>query len=148
MLRAAHFAGKVGVLGFYNPQGLQLPGSDKLQEAMNSAMETAITENKFGEGVVYANPMPTMNPQVPKKAEESELKHNEKQRKVEGKAICKYTEECNIHDQKKHGEEELGHEITEEEAKKHAGDIHPSPHGHKLFAKLLYEALTTGKSVK
>ena len=122
-LRAAGYAGPVAVLGFYNPQTFVLPGSDALQARLNEVFEEVIGAGELGPGVVYANPFPIINPQ-----ENEELEH---------KTICKYTEMCNAHDiavnNKK--QEEKG------ETPRNEGDIHPTPKGYKVLAKLLYKAL-------
>ncbi len=145
VLRHEGLTGEVGILGFYNPQAEILPGSDELQQSLNAHLEGAINAEAFGPGVVYADPFSKINPANGKK---------------ESKAICKYTEECNKHD--KHvnfvkyleKEDHLTHEqaegyATQKESEGYVfpeGDIHPTPAGHKLFAGLLYEALTTGKN--
>jgi lysophospholipase L1-like esterase len=136
VLRHFGYTGEVGILGFYNPQAIVLPGSDAIQKKLNETFEYEVATEAFGPGVVYADPMYKINPQ--------------KKTAVEQKAICKYTEYCNEHDKKanlaKAEGKEYG-EVSEEEAAKYPiGDIHPTEKGHKLFAKLLYEALTTGKS--
>ncbi len=133
VLRHEGLTGEVGILGFYNPQAELLPGSDTLQKELNETLEGYVNSEAFGPGVVYANPFPKTNPSNPK---------------AEAKAICKYTEECNPFDKKVNEEKAVGHEVTAAEAEKYPeGDIHPTPAGHKLFEKILYEALTTGKSV-
>jgi lysophospholipase L1-like esterase len=122
-LRGAGFTGPVGVLGFYNPQTFILPDSDLLQSILNELIEEAIAEGKYGPGVVYANPFPTINPQG-----------NEA---LEHKTICKYTEMCNAHDIEVNNKEEE----AKGETPRNEGDIHPTPKGYKLLAKLLYTAL-------
>jgi lysophospholipase L1-like esterase len=122
VLRAAGYTGPVGVLGFYNPNSFVLPGSDPLQNRLNEFFEGVIAEEGFGPGVVYANPFPIINP------EDEEEEH---------KTICKYTEMCNPHDI------EVNNKAQEEkgETPRNEGDIHPTPKGYKLLAKLLYKAL-------
>jgi len=122
-LRAAGYTGPVAVLGFYNPQTFILPGSDILQKILNEFFEQAISNEQLGPGVVYANPFPTINPQG-----------NEA---LEHETICKYTEMCNAHDI------EVNNKAQEEkgETPRNEGDIHPTPKGYKLLAKLLYTAL-------
>jgi hypothetical protein len=136
VLRHEGYEGEVGVLGFYNPQAIVLPGSDTLQKKLNETFEAEINGGAFGPGVVYADPMYKVNPQ--------------KKTPVEQRAICKYTEYCNEHDKKANlakAEGKSYEEVSAEEAAAYpVGDIHPTEAGHKLFAKLLYEALTTGKS--
>lgn len=144
VLRHEGFTGEVGILGFYNPQAEILPGSDELQKELNAHVEAEINAEAFGPGVVYADPFSKINPAKSKSEE---------------KAICKYTEECNTHDKHvnfvKYLEKQgMSHEEAEAYASKKEsegyvypeGDIHPTEKGHKLFAKLLYEALTTGKN--
>jgi lysophospholipase L1-like esterase len=142
VLRAEGYTGEVGVLGFYNPQAIVLPGSDTIQQKLNETFEAEIKPKAeggaeaFGPGVVYADPFSKINPQ--------------KKTAVEQKAICKYTEYCNEHDKKANlaaAEGKSFEEVSAEEAAAYPiGDIHPTEKGHKLFAKLLFEALTTGKS--
>ena len=128
VLRAEGYAGPVAVLGFYNPQAEILPGSDSLQKRLNEAFEATITGGAFGPGVVYANPFSVINPQGNAKAEV--------------KRICKYTEECNVSDKKVNEEAALGHEVTAAEAEKYPeGDIHPTPAGYNVLAKVLFDAL-------
>jgi lysophospholipase L1-like esterase len=128
VLRHIDYTGPVAILGFYNPQALILPGSDEIQKALNETIEGVIASEAFGPGVVYANPFPKFNPQ--------------KNAKVEGRAICKLTEECNEHDKKVNAEKASGHEVTAEEAAAYPeGDIHPTPAGYKALAKILFEAL-------
>jgi lysophospholipase L1-like esterase len=122
VLRSAKYEGPVAVLGFYNPQAFLLPGSNVLQRQLNEAFEGAIAAGDLGPGVVYANPFPKINPK-------NEAKEHE--------TICEYTEECNAKDiaanNKK--QEEKG------ETPRNEGDIHPTPAGYKLLARLLYKAL-------
>jgi lysophospholipase L1-like esterase len=122
-LRAAGYTGPVAIVGSYNPQTFILEHSDALQKALNEFFEGAIAEGQLGPGVVYANPFPIINPQ-----ENEALEHE---------TVCKYTEMCNAHDiavnNKK--QEEKG------ETPRNEGDIHPTPKGYKLIAKLLYKAL-------
>jgi lysophospholipase L1-like esterase len=123
VLRSTGYTGPAAVLGFYNPQSFILPGSDALQELLNSFTEQVISNGELGPGVVYANPFPIVNPQG-----NAELEHE---------TICKYTEMCNPHDI------EVNNKKQEEkgETPRNEGDIHPTPKGYKLLAKLLYKAL-------
>jgi lysophospholipase L1-like esterase len=151
VLRHFGYTGRVAILGFYNPQAIILAGSDVLQKKLNETITEYITpkaeggKEAFGPGVVIADPFSTINPQ--------------KGNTVEGKAICKYTEECNPHDKyvdfvkylEAHGMSHAEAEAYAEAHKKEAeefpeGDIHPTHKGHQLFAKLLLAALTTGKN--
>jgi lysophospholipase L1-like esterase len=123
VLRSAGYTGPVAVLGFYNPYTFILPLSDALQGRLNEVFEEVIASGELGPGVVYANPFPIINPQG-----------NEA---LEHETICKYTEMCNSHDI------EVNNKKQEEkgETPRNEGDIHPTPKGYKLLAKLLYKAL-------
>jgi len=123
VLRAAGYTGPVAVLGFYNPQAFLLPGSDFLQKRFNEIFEGVIASGELGPGVVFANPFPIINPQ-----EDEALEHE---------TICKYTEMCNPHDI------EVNNKKQEEkgETPRNEGDIHPTPKGYKVLAKVLYHAL-------
>lgn len=122
VLRSTGYEGPVAVLGFYNPQAFLIPGSDNLQKELNTAFEATIAKGELGPGVVYANPFPKINP---------------KNEEREHEAICKFTEMCNAKDiaanNKK--QEEKG------ETPRNEGDIHPTPVGYKLLARLLFQAL-------
>jgi lysophospholipase L1-like esterase len=127
VLRHEGYAGPVAVLGFYNPQAEILPGSDAIQKKLNETFEYEIATEAFGPGVVYANPFPIINPQ----------------NKNEAAKICKYTEECNEFDKKANAEKAYGRSVTAEEASHYPeGDIHPTPAGYAVLAKVLYQALT------
>lgn len=127
VLRHYGYTGPVGILGYYNPQAIILPGSDALQIKLNETFEYEVGTEAFGPGVVYANPFVKINPQKGNAAEQ--------------KAICKYTEECNEHDKKVNAEKYYGREVSAEEASHFPeGDIHPTPAGYKYLAKILYEA--------
>jgi lysophospholipase L1-like esterase len=127
VLRHEGYAGPVAILGFYNPQAEILPGSDELQKELNETFEYEVGASAFGSGVVYANPFPIINPQ----------------NKNEAAKICRYTEECNEFDKKQNAEKAYGHSVTAEEAAAYPeGDIHPTPEGYKVLAKVLYKALT------
>jgi lysophospholipase L1-like esterase len=129
VLRHEGYTGPVGILGYYNPQAIILPGSDAIQKKLNETFEYEVATEAFGPGVVYANPFVKINPQKGNAAEQ--------------KAICKYTEECNEHDKKVNAEKYYGREVSAEEASHFPeGDIHPTPTGYKYLAKILYEALT------
>jgi lysophospholipase L1-like esterase len=136
----AHFGGEIGVLGFYNPQAIVLPGSDSLQIELNKAFEEEIGGGAFGPGVVYANPFKTFNPQKGTVKEQA--------------AICKYTEYCNVHDKEANYVKYLeAHGFTHEQAEAYKeshkaeaeafpeGDIHPTPLGYKVLATDLFKAL-------
>jgi lysophospholipase L1-like esterase len=126
VLRHEGYTGPVGVLGFYNPQAEILPGSDAIQKKLNETFEYEIGTEAFGPGVVYANPFPIINPQ----------------NKNEAAKICEYTEECNEFDKKANAEKAYGRSVTAEEASHYPeGDIHPTPAGYAVLAKVLYKAL-------
>jgi lysophospholipase L1-like esterase len=136
VLRAEGYTGVIGILGFYNPQAFILPGSDAIQKKLNEVLECTITskagtctvepkagetvmlpgEEKFGPGVVYANPFPKFNPQ---------------KSKAEQKAVATLTEECNPAVQNFQTGAAPGCE----------GDIHPTVKGYKQLAKILFDAL-------
>jgi lysophospholipase L1-like esterase len=122
-LRAAGYTGPIGVVGFYNPQAFTLPGSDLLQGVLNKFFEEAIAGELLGPDVVYANPFPVINPQG-----------NEA---LEHETICKYTEMCNAHDIEVNNKAQ----VEKGETPRNEGDIHPTPKGYKLLAKLLFKAL-------
>lgn len=129
--RAFGYTGKVEIAGFYNPLAEILPGSDPLQKSLNEAFEGTIASQKakaeapFGSNVAYGNPFPTINPGT----------------KVEPARICKFTEECNVHDKKVNMEKAVKHPVTEAEAEKFPeGDIHATPKGYKLIARELFRA--------
>jgi lysophospholipase L1-like esterase len=127
VLRHEGYTGKVGVLGFYNPQAIILPGSDAIQKKLNETFEYEIGTEAFGPGVVYANPFVKINPQKGTAKEQA--------------AICKYTEECNEHDKKVNAEKYYGREVSAEEASQFPeGDIHPTPAGYQYIATILYKA--------
>jgi hypothetical protein len=174
------YKGKIVLLGFYNPQAMFLPQSDGLQESLNQAVEDTFTHKEkcenpeenpetckkvpnpfFVENVIYANPMPKINP-FPHalKGEKAAIK--------EETAICKYTEECNptavalneAATKKSNEKEEAGcygtikTEAECEEVKKEEkagepkktvifpfngeGDIHPTKAGYELMAKVMF----------
>jgi lysophospholipase L1-like esterase len=149
VIRSTGYTGPVILFGFYNPQAQLVVGSDLLQGTLNTEIEKAIErgdkEEPFGlpKGTKYANPFKKTNP-------------FKKGIVVEHEAICKYTEECNEFDKKlnliasfesvkggSHTHEEAVEKATPEAVKAYqVGDIHPSPEGHQLFAKLLWKAFT------
>ncbi len=149
VLRSAGYTGKIVVLGFYNPQTFQVPSSDTLQSELNKAAEATVAANLWGANVKYQNPFGKTNPAKKGPA-------------AEKAAICKYTEECNNFDKTVNTEEarvkkgKSAHPVEnpegpgepekfekeqkefEAEVAAAAGDIHPTPAGHALFAKLLW----------
>lgn len=155
VLRNYGYAGPISFLGYYNPQAEILPGSDSLQKKLNEAAECAATskastcsveykgeaisvpgEEKFGPGVIYANPFPVFNPQ---------------KSQVEQKDICKFTEECNANDKKVnlvkyleskgYSHEEAEAAATPAAAEKYPeGDIHPTALGYKKLAQTILKA--------
>jgi hypothetical protein len=146
VLRHAGYAGPISILGFYNPQAYLVPTSDTLQSALNAAAEETIAAGSYGPGVTYANPFKKTNARGKKSQTEAE------KTAIEKAAICTYTEECNKFDRKLNQESKLKHAVsTEEEEAIEAeaaskgifleGDIHPTPAGDALFAKLIGSAL-------
>jgi len=116
-LRNFGYTGPVAVLGFYNPNALELPGSDALQEALNGELEKTVAEGAYGPGVAVAPIMNTFNP-----GHGVEMNFAEEKR-----AICKFTEECNKFDKEKTGK----------------GDIHPTKRGYKIMAEAIAKAFST-----
>jgi len=110
-----HYTGRIVVLGFYNPQALVLPGSDKLQTALNETIEKEVIPHF--PNARFANPFPVFN--KGKTAEKEQV------------SICKYTEMCNPNVQKPGGKP-AGKD----------GDIHPSIAGYKAMEKLVNAAYT------
>jgi lysophospholipase L1-like esterase len=110
-----HYTGAIVLEGYYNPDAFVLPGSDQLQKGLNQAVEANIVP--AFPNVTYANPFPKINGEVEQTAKEK-------------KNIEKYTEMCNPNVQKPSTGNDPGCE----------GDIHPSPAGYKLLAKITNEA--------
>lgn len=112
------YAGPIVVLGYYNPQGLVLPGSDALQQILNTKVANAMAAPPFNADVTFANPFPKFN-------------HNGTENTAEfgpNGSICKYTEMCNPKVQT--GKPPVGMN----------GDIHPSIAGYKWMAKIVNAA--------
>jgi lysophospholipase L1-like esterase len=136
------YGGKIELLGNYNPQSFELPGSDALQEILNQKEEEGVATlnaELAGGGstatVKFVNPFPKFNPTPTEGVKEK-------------KALEKYTEQFNAHDiavnEAKH---EAANKKEEEEGKtvvfpsdKQEGDIHPSALGYKTLGKMLFEA--------
>ena len=153
VLREAGYSGPVSILGFYNPQAFAVGGSDPLQEALNKALESTVSGGAFGPAVTVGNPFKKTNPKG-KKSQNALEKLD-----IELAAVCHYTEECNPFDRKVEYEKHVGHAVTTEEMaaieaslnpkfeKGEAGgvflpgDIHPTPAGDELFAKVMGSAL-------
>jgi len=147
------YTGPISILAFYNPQTYLVSGSDQLQGDLNSALIETVTGGAFGPGVTVANPFKKTNPQGKKTQSLVE------RRDLEAAAICHYTEECNPFDRKIEYEKATKTSVTAEEmaaieaslnskflkeepgGKFLPGDIHPTPAGDELFAKLLKGAL-------
>jgi lysophospholipase L1-like esterase len=114
-----NYTGNIILQGFYNPQTFVLPGSDKIQEALNKALQ----ENLAGEGganpkgkfpnVTFANPFPYFNPQ-----------NNGEGTPKEEARICLLTEMC----------KETG------KADNPKGDIHPTKLGYEKLAAFVFKA--------
>lgn len=122
-----NYAGKIVLLGFYNPDALLLPGSDALQISLNKQMEEAGA--KFG--AKFANPFAKINP-TPEGGPK------------EIKAIAKYTEMNNANDIAANKAACEANKAKEEGELKTViypctpeGDIHPSPAGAALLGKLI-----------
>ncbi len=66
-IRSNGYAGKIVLLGFYNPDATVLLGSDKLVEILNQTLESEISgeEPAFGKGLVLARPYALVNPEGP-----------------------------------------------------------------------------------
>jgi lysophospholipase L1-like esterase len=109
----ANYAGKIVVLGFYNPYGTQLFGSDELVKILNENLESLVSGDP---NIHVANPLPLVNPEAALYTEGEASKEKAKKINKENSAICKYTEMCTD------------------------GDIHPTAKGYKSMAKLLVEA--------
>jgi hypothetical protein len=115
-----YYSGPIILLGFFNPQAFVLPGSDVLQEALNSALQVGLLPHF--PNVTFANPFGVFNPTGgidPAK---------------EQAAICKYTEMCNPNVQEGEGlnpESPLFGKV---------GDVHPSLTGYKKMATLVKAA--------
>jgi lysophospholipase L1-like esterase len=114
-----HYAGRIVVLGYYNPSSFVLPGSDVLQKALNETLEKEVIPNFAN--ARYANPFPAFNPQPERGT-------------AEKAAICKYTEMCNAHDiaVNKANAEKSGKPFNG------AGDYHPTEAGYSELAKLIF----------
>ena len=126
------------LLGFYNPDGLLLRGSDGLQVKLNEDVEKMITKlaSSGYTNLHFANPFPKFNnkgsetvaewgkPIPPPGAEP--IPANEKG------TICKYTEMCN------QSVQEGSTGVPETEYKN--GDIHPTLAGYTLLGALVNDA--------
>ncbi len=129
VLREYGYAGKVVVLGFYNPQALVLPGSDELQEALNAHLEATVAGDGYGPGVTVADPFDKFNYTPGKSAKKQQAN------------LEKYTEYFNAQDKKVNLEKEVGHEVTEAEAAADPeGDIHPTAAGYAEMGTLVWDA--------
>ena len=115
-----NYAGKIVVLGFYNPFGTLLFGSDKLVNILNEDLASLVSGDP---NIHIANPLPLVNPEAALYTEGESSKEKGQKIKKETAAICKYTEMC--------------------DAEKHVlanGDIHPTAKGYKAMGKLLVAA--------
>ncbi len=121
-IRSAGYTGRIVLLGFYNPFGTLLEGSDKLVEALNGALEGEVKGKAFGPNLSIARPFPLINSQGPLyKAGETAKEHAKKVHLESGK-ICKYTEMCS------------------EGIVLPSGDIHPTAAGYKALGKELVQS--------
>ena len=116
VLRGAGYTGKVLLLGFYNPNVLELPGSDALLKVLNEALEGQVASEGFGPNVKLAQPFNLINPEANLYTETESSKEHSKKVAKETKALCKYTEKCANH------------------------DIHPTAKGYAAIAKLMEAA--------
>jgi lysophospholipase L1-like esterase len=110
-----HYAGRIVVLGFYNPNAFVLPGSDLFQKKLNETIQKEVIP--LFPNARYANPFPVINKGRSSKQEQA--------------SICKFTEMCNPNVQVPGGLP-AGKD----------GDIHPSVAGYKAIAKLVNMAYT------
>jgi len=108
-----HYGGAIVLMGFYNPDGIVLPGSDTLQSILNNDIQNEVVA--AFPNATFANPFPTFNKGSTANAEQA--------------SICKYTEMCNPNVQVAGGHPE-GKD----------GDIHPSYLGSQVFGKLINAA--------
>ncbi|MCW2971374.1 MAG: hydrolase family protein [Solirubrobacterales bacterium] len=113
-----HYTGPIILMGFYNPDGIVLEGSDLLQSGFNSAIENEILPHF--PNVTFANPFPIFNKGSTLKAEQI--------------SICKYTEMCNPNVQVAEGKNPASPVFGKD------GDIHPSQLGSTVLGKLANEA--------
>ncbi len=128
VIREAGYAGRIVLLGFYNPYATLLPGSDQLVEFLNHTLEAEIGGETpaFGPGLVLAQPYTLINRDGPLFHPGETAKETAKKTKNEEHAICKYTEMCN----------------AEKRVKLSGGDIHPTHAGYQAIGKLLLAAAT------
>ncbi len=116
----ANYSGKIVILGFYNPFGTLLFGSDALVKVLNEDLEGLVS----GDPNIHIAPtLPLVNPEAALYKEGETSKEKGQKIKKEVSAICKYTEMCDV--------------------EKHVlanGDIHPTAKGYKAMGKLLVAA--------
>jgi lysophospholipase L1-like esterase len=135
------YGGKIELLGNYNPQAFELPGSDGLQQVLNSKEQKGVEElnaELAGAGstatVKFVNPYVKFNSAVEGSP-------------AEKKDLEKYTEEFNAHDiavneaktEAKNAKETEEGKTVVFPSDKQEGDIHPSAAGYKELGKLLFE---------
>lgn len=113
-----HYTGAIILMGFYNPDGIVLPGSDLLQDGFNTAIEKEIVP--LFPNVTFANPLPTFNKGATVKTEQV--------------SICRFTEMCNPNVQVAEGKNPASPVFGKD------GDIHPSALGYVTLGKLANEA--------
>jgi hypothetical protein len=136
------YGGEILILGNYNPQTFELPGSDGLQIILNSQekeafekLQTELTGGGSTAVVKFVNPFSKFN-----SGEENSVK--------EEKSLMKYTEMFNAHDIAANKAKTEAKNTKEEGEGKTVifppdgkeGDIHPSEAGYKALGKLLFEA--------
>lgn len=139
-------SGPIVVLGAYNPEAFVLPGSDALQQIYNQKLEETVA--KYGPLVKFANPYLKIN--GTKEGSKTEEKNigctkaivaigetaGHEEGDCEVAQVGKFTEEGNPFD-------EAVNKATAEgksEAYNGEGDIHPTPAGAAMLAKVMFEA--------
>jgi len=122
VIREAGYTGRIVLLGFYNPFGTLLEGSDKLVEVLNSNLEGLIVGKSFGPNLSLTKPYNVVNVSGPLYKEGESSKEHAKLVKKESSKICKYTEMC-----------KNGIVLP-------SGDIHPTAKGYTAMGKQLVAA--------
>ena len=125
VLRAHGYAGKIVVLGIYNPQAFALAGSDGLQQEFNSHLAGAIGAKAFGEGVSYADVFSKINYNPAKPQTQKKEKQN----------LEKYTEFFNPVDIAFNNAKEK----AESKPETNEGDIHATELGYKKMAQAAFK---------
>jgi lysophospholipase L1-like esterase len=116
----ANYSGKIVILGFFNPYGTLLFGSDALVKVLNEDLASLVSGDP---NIHIASTLQLVNPEAALYKEGETTKEKEAKIKKEISAICKYTEMC--------------------DTEKHVlsnGDVHPTAKGYKAMGKLLVTA--------